>query len=85
LQGKSSSYTYIGFNIIKEFLQRRATLSITAFDPWRKYATFSSSTKTPDFGQFTSGQFYDRNFRFAFNYKFGRLKKVSSAPKGEEE
>ncbi len=85
LQGKSSSYTYIGFNIIKEFLQRRATLSITAFNPWSKYATFSSSTKTPDFGQFTTGQFYDRNFRFAFNYKFGRLKKASGAPKGDEE
>ncbi len=85
LQGKSSSYTYVGFNIIKEFLQRRATLSITAFSPWSKYATFSSSTETPDFRQFTSGQFYDRNFRFAFNYKFGRLKKVSSTPKGDEE
>ena len=85
LQGKSSSYTYIGFNIIKEFLQRRATLSITAFNPWSKYATFSSSTKTPDFVQVTTGQFYDRNFRFAFNYKFGRLKKSGGGAKGEEE
>jgi outer membrane receptor for ferrienterochelin and colicin len=84
LQGKSSSYTYIGFNVIKEFLQRRATLSITAFNPWSKFAQFSTTTKTPDFGQFTSGQFYDRNFRFAFNYKFGRLKK-SGGIKSEDE
>ena len=33
LQGTSSSYTYLGFNVIKEFLKRRATLSITAFTP----------------------------------------------------
>jgi hypothetical protein len=85
LQGRSSSYTYIGFNIIKEFLRRRATLSITAFNPWSKFATFSSSTKTPDFGQYSYSQFYDRNFRFAFNYKFGRLKKSGGGSKGEEE
>jgi len=85
LQGRSSSYTYIGFNIIKEFLRRRATLSITAFNPWSKFAQFSSTTKTPDFGQYSYSQFYDRNFRFAFNYKFGRLKKSGGGSKGEEE
>ena len=84
LQGKSSSYTYLGFNVIKEFLQRRATLSITAFSPWSKYATYSNTTRTPDFEQYSYGEFYNRNFRFAFNYKFGRLKK-GGAPKGEEE
>ncbi len=85
LQGRSSSYTYIGFNIIKEFLRRRATLSITAFNPWSKFAQFSSTTKTPDFRQYSDGQFYDRNFRFAFNYKFGRLKKSVGAAKSDEE
>ena len=84
LQGTSSSYTYLGFNVIKEFLQRRATLSITAFSPWSKYATYSNTTRTPDFEQYSYGEFYNRNFRFAFNYKFGRLKK-GGAPKGEEE
>jgi outer membrane receptor for ferrienterochelin and colicin len=85
LQGRSSSYTYVGFNIIKEFLQKRATLSITAFNPWSKFAQYSAATKTPDFGQYSYGQFYDRNFRFAFNYKFGRLKKNGGGPKGDEE
>ena len=84
LQGKSSSYTYLGFNLIKEFLQRRATLSITAFSPWSKYGTFSTHTATPDFAQGSYNQFYDRNFRFAFNYKFGRLKKSAPAPAPEE-
>lgn len=47
LQGKSSTYTYVGFNIIKDFLQRRATLSIMAFDPSSKFAQYPSTTKTP--------------------------------------
>ena len=84
LQGKSSSYAYLGFNVIKEFLQRRATLSITAFSPRSKFATYSNTTRTPDFEQYSYGEFYNRNFRFAFNYKFGRLKK-GAAPKGDEE
>jgi hypothetical protein len=73
LQGTSSSYTYLGFNVIREFLKRRATLSITAFSPWRKFSQYSASTITPDFSQYTYNQFYNRNFRFAFNYKFGQL------------
>jgi hypothetical protein len=83
LQGKSSGYTYVGFNVIKEFWRRRATLSVTAFSPWRKIAQYSGTTKTPDFEQYNYGQFYDRNFRFAFNYKFGRLRK--SSPRSDEE
>ena len=83
LQGRSSSYTYTGFNIIKEFWQRRAVLSITAFSPWSKFSQYSVHTATPDFGQYSYNQFYNRNFRFAFNYKFGRLKK--SAPRADEE
>jgi hypothetical protein len=73
LQGTSSSYTYLGFNVIKEFFKRRATLSITAFSPWSKFSQYSASTITPDFSQYTYNQFYNRNFRFAFNYKFGQL------------
>jgi hypothetical protein len=73
LQGTSSSYTYLGFNVIKEFLQKRAMLSITAFSPWSRFSQYSASTITPDFSQYTYNQFYNRNFRFAFNYKFGQL------------
>ena len=85
LEGKSSSYAYVGFNVIKEFLQKRATLSITAFSPWSKFAQYSAYSKTPAFEQYNYNQFYDRNFRFAFNYKFGRLNGVKKKASGEEE
>jgi outer membrane receptor for ferrienterochelin and colicin len=85
LQGRSSNYTYVGFNLIKEFLQRRATLSITAFSPWSKFSKYSSSTATPDFEQNSYSQFYNRNFRLAFNYKFGRFRRGGGGAKGEEE
>jgi hypothetical protein len=73
LQGKSSSYTYVGFNVIKEFLKRRAILSITAFSPWSKFSQYSASTITPDFSQYTYNQFYNRQFPVGLNYKFGQL------------
>jgi outer membrane receptor for ferrienterochelin and colicin len=85
LQGRSSSYTYVGFNVIREFLKKRAALSITAFSPWSKYAQYSANTGTPAFSQETYGQFYNRNFRFAFNYKFGRLNADRKKAGGEEE
>lgn len=85
LQGKSSGYTYVGFNVIKEFWERRATLSITAFSPWSKVARYSVYTRTRDFVQNSYNEFYDRNFRFAFNYKFGRLKPGGARPKSDEE
>jgi outer membrane receptor for ferrienterochelin and colicin len=85
LQGKSSGYTYVGFNVIKELLQKRATLSITAFNPWSRLALYSAYTMTPAFEQDTYNQFYNRNFRFAFNYKFGRLHPGRKKEAGEEE
>jgi outer membrane receptor for ferrienterochelin and colicin len=85
LQGKSGDYAYFGFNVIQEFWRRRATLSITAFSPWSKFTKNYAYTSTPAFEQYSSYQFYDRNFRVAFNYKFGRLDPRRKKAAGEEE
>lgn len=73
LQGKSSDYVFTAVNIIKDFLNKNATVSLTINDPFKKFNTYSSYTKTPDFEQSTYSQSYYQNFRLAINYKFGRL------------
>jgi hypothetical protein len=74
LQGKSSDFFYTGLNIIKELFKKRASISLTIYDPFREYNRYSSYTNTPDFYQSMYARNYYRNFRLAFNCKFGRLK-----------
>jgi hypothetical protein len=74
LQGKTTHWTYATYNIIKDILNRKVTLSLTIYDPYATYNYGHSNTKTPDFTQSGYTQFYYRQFRFAVNYKFGQLK-----------
>ena len=73
LQGKSSDYLFNSLNMIKDFFRKKASLSITVYDPFRKFNTYNSDIKTPDFLQTSSSEYFYRNIRVAFNYKFGRL------------
>ncbi len=74
LQGKSNAYVSNTYVISKDFLNKRATLSLTIYDPYNKYNTGSNYTHTPDFYQSSYNQYYYRSFRVGFNYKFGKLK-----------
>jgi Outer membrane protein beta-barrel family len=78
LQGQTSHWTFATYNIIKDILNRKLTISLTVYDPYATYNYGHSYTKTPDFTQLTYNQFFYRQFRFAINYKFGQLKTASS-------
>ncbi len=74
LQGRSSDFVSGSLVIIKDFLHKKATFSLTIYNPFKQYHNNSSYTNTPDFEQSTFTQEYYRNLRLAFNYKFGKLK-----------
>jgi hypothetical protein len=78
LQGETSHWTFATYNIIKDILNRKLTLSLTIYDPYATYNYGHSNTKTPDFTQSSYNQYFYRQFRFAVNYKFGQLKTSSS-------
>ena len=73
LQGSTNSYVFTSVNLIKELFDKRFTVSLTVYDPYRTYSNASSYTRTPDFFQSSYDQFYGRDFRLALNYKFGKL------------
>jgi hypothetical protein len=73
LQGKTSDYIYSTTNVTRDFLKKKVTASITLYNPFAKYNTYSSYTRTPDFDQSAANQNYYRMLRLAFNYKFGQL------------
>ncbi len=74
LQGKSSNYVYTSVNAVKDFFNKKASFSLTIYDPLSKYSIYSTYTKTPDFLQSSYSQNYNQSIRLALSYKFGKLK-----------
>ena len=74
LQGKSNAYLYSSVVVIKDLMNKKATISFTVNNPFKEYSNYSMYTKTPDFQQSSYSQQYYRNFRLAVNYKFGKMK-----------
>jgi hypothetical protein len=73
LQGKDNYYVGASMSASKDFLKDKANIGIYISNPWKKYRTNDSYTKTDEFEQFNSNQNYYRNIGFSFTYKFGRL------------
>ncbi|MDB5010417.1 MAG: TonB-dependent receptor, partial [Mucilaginibacter sp.] len=73
LQGQTSKFIYTSYVFSKEFLNKKATISLVANNPYSKYMTYRSTTNTVDFYQNTFNQNYYRSFAIRFNYKFGKL------------
>jgi outer membrane receptor protein involved in Fe transport len=73
LQGQSSKFIYSSYVLSKEFLDKKATISLVANNPYSKYQYYRSTTTTADYYQSSFNQNYYRTFAVRFNYKFGKL------------
>lgn len=73
LQGKTSDFIFNGYVLSKDFLNKMATISLTAYDPYTKYWTVTSSTHTNEFYQENNNSQIYRNFGIRLSYKFGKL------------
>jgi len=73
LQGSTSNFIYNSLVITKEFLNKKATISLVANDPEMKYQNFTSTTITPQYSYYSYNQNPYRTFAVRFSYKFGKL------------
>jgi hypothetical protein len=73
LQGSTSKYIYSSYVLTKEFLNKNASVSLVANNPYSKYTTYKSTTTTVDYYQYGYYQNYYRSLAIRFNYKFGKL------------
>ena len=73
LQGKDNYYVGGSLSASKDFLKDKANIGVYINNPWKKYRTNDSYTKTEEFEQTNSNQNYYRNIGFSFTYKFGKL------------
>ncbi len=54
-------------------MNKKATIALSANNPYSRLFTFRSHSETPDFYQASFGQEPYRGFTLRLNFKFGRL------------
>lgn len=74
LQGKGSSYYYVGFSANKSFLKKKLTISLNINNPFWKTIEFNSTTSDPTFSMRSTNKWSSRDFRIGISYRFGTLK-----------
>jgi len=73
LQGKSSNFIFNSYVLTKEFLNKKATISLVTNNPYSKYRKYTSTTNTPQFSQTSFFENPYRNYAVRFSYRFGKL------------
>lgn len=74
LQGRDISYTSYGFQVTKQFMKKRLTLSVSASDFFKKYNSYESRTEGAGFIKKSLMRFSNMRFGFSVSYRFGELK-----------
>jgi hypothetical protein len=73
LQGRSSYFISNSYVFSKDLLNKNATISFTANNPWSKFWNESTYTSTPDFYQQSHNENTYRTVAIRLSYKFGKL------------
>jgi outer membrane receptor protein involved in Fe transport len=73
LQGTRPSFAFYNFAIRKQFNDKKASIGLTAANPFNRYVNQSSNAYGPNFYQSNVRQTPFRSFGISLNYKFGKL------------
>ncbi|MDB5009228.1 MAG: hypothetical protein JWQ06_17, partial [Mucilaginibacter sp.] len=74
IQGHSNGFTSWSFNVNKQLIKNKLSLSASLRNPFTKYRTNQVETNGPDFAQINRNQVYFRSYSMSLNYNFGKLK-----------
>ncbi len=73
VQGKMPSFTTYNFAFRKQFWNKKASLALTATNPFNKYVNQKTELNGPDFTLYNVRQLPYRSFGINFTYKFGKM------------
>jgi outer membrane receptor protein involved in Fe transport len=73
LQGTRPSFAFYNFAIRKQFHDKKASIGLTAANPFNRYVNQTSTAYGPNFYQTNLRQTPFRSFGISLNYKFGKL------------
>ncbi len=73
LQGKDNEYFYTSFTGSKDFMQKKANISINVSDPFFQFRDMDSYSSSATFNQRSTYQNIGRRLGISFRYKFGKF------------
>ena len=76
LQGKGSSFHFIGFRLNKDFLKKKLTVTLGCESPFWKTMKMEQTTTDRNFNMVSTNYRSMRDFRISVSYRFGTLKEA---------
>jgi len=74
IQGTNASFIYYTMAVRKQFMNKKASIGLSATDPFNKYINQNATIIQAGNKQYTLRQVPYRSFGITFSYKFGNLK-----------
>ncbi|WP_400190394.1 TonB-dependent receptor domain-containing protein [Hymenobacter sp. B81] len=81
LQGRSSGYRIYSLGVKKDLMDKKASLTLMAVNPFNGQLAFRNELETERFAYTNNSFFYNRQLRLTFNYRFGKLDNGPARPK----
>jgi len=72
-QGYSPSFSFYNIAVRKQLFNKKASIGLTATDPFNKYVVQTATTSGSNFNQTYTRQVPYRSFGISMSYKFGKL------------
>jgi outer membrane receptor protein involved in Fe transport len=73
LQSKSSSYSYNGVSLRKDFLSKKLGLTVSVNNPFKETMVWKRYTNGATFSSVSESEQQMRSFRFSISYRFGKM------------
>jgi hypothetical protein len=73
IQGTNPGFVFYNFAVRKQIFDRKASIGLTAVNPFNQYVNVQSTTYGPNFNQSSLRQIPLRSFGISLMYKFGKL------------
>jgi len=73
IQGTNPAFLFYNFAVRKQFMNKKASIGLTAANPFNEYIKLSSTTFGPNFNQTSLREIPLRSFGISLTYKFGKL------------
>jgi ferric enterobactin receptor len=73
IQGTRPAFSFYNMAVRKQFWNKKASIGLTATDPFNQYVNFKSTTSGVNFYQTSMREVPFRSFGITLSYKFGKL------------
>jgi outer membrane receptor protein involved in Fe transport len=83
IQGTNPGFIFYNFAVRKQIMKKKASIGLTAANPFNQYVNVSSTTYGSNFNQSSLRQIPLRSFGISLMYKFGKMEFKKDRPKDD--